>query len=133
MVRKLTSTPLPLAVETTDEISMRDETGKETLIAPGAALTINKRAPAGTLTLESAGKVYIDSENRLLGKVRVKKCPPVPASPTGGGGIQSSINSGDALPRLIDLAKGRMTDIKLRWNDLANVRCAPLRFRSVGF
>lgn len=72
VVRKLASTLLPVTIETVDEISLRDEAGKETPIPPGVALQINKRTPGGTLTLVSSGKTYVGNEDRLLGKVRIK-------------------------------------------------------------
>lgn len=71
IVQNLTSTPLPVTIETVEGISLLNKTGKETAIPPGVLLTIKERKASGTLALDIDGEFYVGNENRLFGKVKI--------------------------------------------------------------
>jgi len=61
---------LPATVVATDEISLLNNTGKETLIPSGSVIQITKRGDKGTLTMQINGSLFVGHESRLLGKFK---------------------------------------------------------------
>ena len=61
---------LPATRVTTDEISLLNEAGKETVIPSGSVIEITRRGDKGTLTMTINGALFVGHESRLLGKTK---------------------------------------------------------------
>ena len=61
---------LPATVVATEQISMLNGAGKETVVPIGSVIQITKRSDKGTLTLQINGALFVGHESRLLGKTK---------------------------------------------------------------
>lgn len=61
---------LPATVVVTEQVSLLNGAGQETVVPSGSVIQITKRSDKGTLTLQINGALFVGHESRLLGKTK---------------------------------------------------------------
>jgi len=64
---------LPMTMITTNEVVLRDKTGKEVAVPTGSNIKVFTRSERGTLSMEINGAVFVGNESRILGKMKLTK------------------------------------------------------------
>ena len=68
----LEDTTLPALLVTSEEITLRNSTGKEVTIPTGTGINVTDRTTHGTLTMQIGGALFVGNESRISGKVELK-------------------------------------------------------------
>lgn len=61
---------LPAVIVTTEEVTLRNSTGKEVALPKETNIKVTSRSTLGTLSMEIKGNLFVGNESRISGKVK---------------------------------------------------------------